>query len=242
MLLLFSLVQFRVDRYIYPAAPACCMLAARGWVAARDPVKSPAYLATRVAVVLFAAVLVTGGVMLAVALPGLDLRASRLAFALPAALVAGGTLLVASMIVGRFTPPALSTTPLAIMLAVYATVVGVGFPAMDRMQPMRRVAAWLQREVPDGDVALYDLGRWREGLRYYSTRPVHTLNDPDAATAFLRGKANAIVMRRHQYLALRERGFGGKVRLALPAVRGTEGGTIRRHIWGEIYVVTRGSD
>ncbi len=30
--LLFSLARFKVDRYVYPAAPACCLLAARAWL------------------------------------------------------------------------------------------------------------------------------------------------------------------------------------------------------------------
>ncbi len=28
----FSLARFKVDRYLYPAAPACCLLAARAWL------------------------------------------------------------------------------------------------------------------------------------------------------------------------------------------------------------------
>ncbi len=28
----FSLARFKVDRYVYPAAPACCLLAARAWL------------------------------------------------------------------------------------------------------------------------------------------------------------------------------------------------------------------
>jgi len=234
---LFTAAQFRVDRYIYPAAPACCMLAARGWVAARTAAGPREFLMTRLSILLFALVLVGSGVALAVALPGLDLRATGAAFLLPAWLLLGGLVVAVLMIARRFAPPLVVRMPLFVMLAVYATIVAVGFPVIDRSRPVRQVARWLHEQAPNAPVGVYRLERWHTALRFYADQPIHPLSDDEEVKRFLSQKGGSIVMRRREYLAMRERGLPGRVLMSVPVVRGTEGRGIRRQVWGEVYVV-----
>ena len=76
----FSLARFKVDRYVYPAAPACCLLAARAWMslsvrrpdlaAARDNVF------VRWSVVALGAILVAVGIVAGLSLFDLGPRSS----------------------------------------------------------------------------------------------------------------------------------------------------------------------
>src|SRR5439155_23744660 len=61
----FSLARFKLDHYIFPAAPACCLLAARGWLGAVDDERSTA---TRSSIVALGCALIVGGATAAVAL------------------------------------------------------------------------------------------------------------------------------------------------------------------------------
>ena len=61
------------------------------------------------------------------------------------------------------------------LLVCYATVVVVGFPALEQVRPMARVARILARSTPPAaPVGLYRLERWRGSLRY--------MREPSGAT------------------------------------------------------------
>src|SRR5437868_7012530 len=56
----FSLARFKLDHYIFPAAPACCILAARAWAeATRDDEGRLRF--TRASVLLVGAAMIVGG-------------------------------------------------------------------------------------------------------------------------------------------------------------------------------------
>jgi 4-amino-4-deoxy-L-arabinose transferase-like glycosyltransferase len=65
VLAFFSLARFKLDWYIFPAAPACCVLAARAWIRAEE---DSGQRWTKIAVVCASVVLVAGGVTTATTL------------------------------------------------------------------------------------------------------------------------------------------------------------------------------
>ncbi len=235
----FSLARFKLDHYIFPAAPACCLIAAKAWRdAAADETAS--WTATRIAVLAIAALLVAGGSFASVYLWKLDLQLPAVAIVLPLALVAGGSTVLFQSARLHWRVPR-SATPLVTMLLVsYATVVVVGFPAMEQMRPTARVAEQLRYETAgDAPIALYRLERWRGSLRYYLKRPIQRLETAEEARAFFsQPRTVYAIMLRRDYLALREQQVPVHPMIAHRAVVGTTGHGLRKQHWGYLVVVT----
>ncbi|HWK30773.1 MAG TPA: glycosyltransferase family 39 protein, partial [Terriglobales bacterium] len=142
----FSVARFKLDTYILPAAPACCLLAARGW---RVALNDSRMFATRVSLLLMGVALVGIGAVAAVELFRIDLGLSVGAAVLPAALVVGGTVLVGQTIKGQFNPPHSLLAPLVTLLVAYAATVMVGFPALERTRPVAFAARFLRSHSSD---------------------------------------------------------------------------------------------
>src|SRR4051812_22750905 len=58
----FTLSTFKLDHYVFPAAPALCLLCARAWSDAREDAASPKHRATRAGRFLIGPILLTAGV------------------------------------------------------------------------------------------------------------------------------------------------------------------------------------
>lgn len=235
----FSIARFKLDHYIFPAAPACCLLAAHGWrEAARD--RDGRLWATRYSVLLIAGLLIVGGSFGGVALAHLNLALSPWAFALPLAIIGGGVaLLFQSERIGWCVPAGIGAL-VGMLLVSYAIVVAVGFPVLEQVRPTARVARYLSRATaPTAPVGLYQLERWRGSLRYYLNRPIQRLETVEEVSAFLsRPQPVYVVMLRRDYLALRELGTPVRLLTAHRAVVGTSGHGIRRQRWGFLVVAT----
>src|SRR6266545_7545940 len=89
----FSVARFKLDHYIFPAAPACCLIAAKAWHDAAGD-EERIWKGTRAAVLAIAAVLIAGGSFATVYLSKLDLQLPPVAVLLPLSLVAGGIALM----------------------------------------------------------------------------------------------------------------------------------------------------
>lgn len=243
VVLLFTVARFRVDRYIFPAAPACCLLAARAWVLARseDDVRRVAF--TRASIFAVAALLAVGGIVLGLRLPTLGLSLPGTAFLLPVVLVAGGGWIVWQMLRGHFRPPPVLDGPVGVLVTVYALIVAVGFPILEQARPMRTVGSWLQAQSARGDaVGLYELDRWQPTLRYYGRRVLQRLDDEDAVRQFLAGPGPRwLVTRRDALTALGPdvTVAAPDIALAVPAVVGSSGRGVRRQIWSDVVVVRK---
>lgn len=239
----FTLAQFRVDRYIFPAAPACCLLAARAWMAAKSDVGWKEYPATRIAIFVLALFFVLLAAVLAVNLPGLALNASKAAFLLPVSLGLGGVAIVATMLRNHLRPPTVLRIPVGMMVVVYGLIVAIGFPLIEQGRPIKKVGAWLQAQsVPGDSIGLYGprLRRWEPALRYYATRRVRRLDDEKDARAFLAFAGNDwVVMRKERYDELSATGVLGHVTYTVPAIVGTSGKGLRRQIWSDVVVVRK---
>jgi 4-amino-4-deoxy-L-arabinose transferase-like glycosyltransferase len=235
----FSVARFKLDHYIFPAAPACCLIAAKAW---RDAAvdEEGKLSATRNAVLVVAGLLVTGGSFASVYLWKLNLELPRVAIVLPLALIAGGIALMFQCARIHWRVPASAGAVVAMLLVSYATVVVVGYPALEEMRPTAQVAAQLGDAMGgEAPVGLYQLERWRGSLRYYLNRPIQRLDTAEQARAFFdRTETVYAIMLRRDYVALRQQHVRVHPMIAHRAVVGTEGKGLRKQRWGYLVVVT----
>jgi hypothetical protein len=172
----------------------------------------------------------------------LNLELPEAAILLPIALGAGGTAMLERSARYQWQVPpnplALSTT----LLAVYAVLVAVGMPTLERVRPTALVARTLRTHAPpEAPAAIYRQEQWRASLRYYAERPLARLSSPEEVAAFVRdGTARYIIMRRRDYRALRNAGFRVREVYSCRAVVGTtrlQAG-LRQQEWGYLLIVT----
>jgi 4-amino-4-deoxy-L-arabinose transferase-like glycosyltransferase len=237
----FSLSWFKLDSYIFPAAPAVCLLAAHAWQQSRD--SGPERSCVRGSLILISTVLALGGVGVWVFLFRLNLPIPSYAVILPVALISGGTALTVQLLRARWRPPAFGLALIVPLVCAYATVVAAGFPVIDQTRPTPEIARWLTRTEPDSKdpVALYRLERWKASLRFYSGRPVVTVETLDELRRFLDLHPEArVVLTELEMYRLAEAGIPLTVTYRRSAVVGTEGRGLRRQRWGAVLVAVRG--
>ena len=236
VLIAFTLVPFRVDRYIYPAAPACCLLAIRGWLSASAETRWREFAATRVAVGMVGIIFVAAGVFAWSALPRLELSLPRAVAILPAMMVIGGLAIGAAMMRRGVGLPRLAGWPMVTLLTVYASVVLVGFPIMRAGTPVEQIGRFVADRTGDGaPVGVLGLDKWREGLTYYLHHPPQQLRDATDVERFARAPGPRwLVMRRESQTMAPA---GGCITLSLPAIVGTKGRGIRTQVWDDIVVL-----
>src|SRR4029450_6228316 len=229
----FTLARFKLDHYIFPAAPACCLLAAHAWIGAMDDARSTA---TRVSVLATGVSFMAIGVIAAIALTRIDLGLPLGAAMLPITLVGGGAVVVFQMARRRLLPPQSLAVPVCTLLVVYATTVLVGFPAFERTRPIRFITHVLKTHATAAEpVGPYRLERWRASLRYYLGRRIERLENPDDIRRFLSAGGPAyIVMLREEYEALRDSGIPLILVSERPAVASTSGRGFRRQVWSQL--------
>jgi 4-amino-4-deoxy-L-arabinose transferase-like glycosyltransferase len=237
----FSLARFKLDHYIFPAAPAICLIASKAWHDAAAASRREGAAVLGVALGL-GGVLVVAGTFMAVYIFELGLELPETAILLPIALGAGGTAILerASRYRWRLAPnPLVLVTTL---VCTYAILAVVGMPTLDRVRPTALVARTLRTHAPPGaPAAIYGLEQWRASLRYYAERPLARLSSQAEVEAFIAdGKARYMIMRRRDYRALRNAGLKVREVYRCRAVVGTTrvGGGLRRQQWGELMVVT----
>jgi 4-amino-4-deoxy-L-arabinose transferase-like glycosyltransferase len=236
----FSVARFKLDHYIFPAAPAVCLIAARAWVDAAQRV--PHTQVTRLAVMGIGGALIVAGSFISAYLFELNLELPASAILFPLVLALGGVAVLLAMSRAAWRVPATPVSLVAMLICVYAIVVAIGFPTLDRTRPTAAVAIRLHQRAPtDAVVGLYRLEQWRSSLRYYSQRPLAKLSTPLELTEFVSGSNRPVyvLMTRRDYRTLRK-SFGlrevfrrrGVVRTA-PARGG-----LRRQYWDDLIVVT----
>ena len=239
----FSIARFKVDRYVYPAAPACCLLAARAWMsisslrpdlaAARDNIFA------RWSVIALGVILVAAGIVSGFSLFDLGLDLPRAALLIPVCLVAGGLALEATILRRKAVSPIVFGAVLVMLLVIYGCVLAIGLPVLKRARPTEAVADSLRpRLAADDDVALYRLEKWRFSLRYYLARPLGRLQNPEDVREFLTSEGDYILMLDEDFARLRRDGINLRAVSEQPAVTGTTGKGLRRQKWGALVVAT----
>ncbi len=232
----FSAAGFKVDYYIFPAAPACCILAAVFWVRAAS---AGNWRWTGAALATIATVLVVAGGISAFVLLDLNLGLTTAALLLPLALTIGGALLAIEIAEHQWQTPATISVPLVTLLASYTLVVQLGFPVIERSRPTAPVGRWITAHTAaDAVVGEYGLDDWRASIRYYTDRRIAHLRDPDDLRRFISGEQMTyVLMLRQDFEALRENGLRIEALIHRPAIVGRTGRFLRRQVWGELLVV-----
>lgn len=237
----FSAARFKLDHYIFPAAPAICLIAAKTWSDAAAADRRHA-ISTRLTVLALGALFILAGTFTSVYLFELDLELPETAIVLPVILALGGVALLSAVASAGWRVPAKPLVPVVTMLAIYSVVVMVGFPTLEHTRPTALIANTLRHKTAaDAPAGIYKLEQWRASLRYYAERPLARLSTPDDLAAFAaQPRPIYVLMVRRDYRSLRQSGLGLREVFRCRAVVGTirTGSGLRRQRWDDLIIVT----
>ena len=206
----FSFSQFKLDHYVYPAAPALCLLCARGWTDLQADYGGASTWGTRLGVRLVGPTLVVGG--LAIAVAAIQLLALPSAFLIVPGLVIalGAAASIRYLRADRF--PSLPSLGLAALGVVYVGALVWVIPQIEREKVIPDVARWVAAQPPVERVATFRLNRWNPAYRFYVDRHVEMLeSDEDARRFFSDASPYYCVMTEPLFDALRRAGVPLKV-------------------------------
>ena len=237
----FSVARFKLDSYIFPAAPGVCLMAAQAWRigAISEPRRARVTWLTVIGV---ASLLVAAATFMSLHLFDLNLELPMSAIALPMVLALGGMALVGALAAAGSRVPPTPIVPVAMLLAVYMLVVTIGLPTLERTRPTALIASRLQqRTSPDAPAGIYRLEQWRASLRYYAQRPLARLSTPEDMHAFAaQSRPIYVFMIRRDYRSLRGRGLHLREVFRCRAVVGTtrtKSGLRQQH-WDDLILIT----
>jgi 4-amino-4-deoxy-L-arabinose transferase-like glycosyltransferase len=196
----FTLSTFKLDHYVFPAAPALALICARGWCDVRAHHLERRHAGARMGLHLIGPSLVALGLGCGYFLIArLDLP--RAAVVVPVALTLSGAALTALANVRRAFPPKVPWLVMIALLVTYAGIVAFVIPAVEQRKVIHEVAGFVAaRAHRDDRVAAFRLNRWTPAYRFYVGRHATLLEDAAEAEAFFRApQPFYCVMRREAY-------------------------------------------
>jgi 4-amino-4-deoxy-L-arabinose transferase-like glycosyltransferase len=202
----FSLSKFKLDHYVFPAAPALCLIAARAWSDVRGE-STASNQGSRIGAWLIGPLLCVAGIVLGfLALQRLSLPASFLV--VPGAVgVLGGAALVRYARPSRAGsgPPWLAVAALGVF---YVGILVWVMPSLERGKVIPDIARWVAARTHSGErVATFRLNRWNTAFRFYVDRHVAMLeSDEDARRFFTDPSDYYCVMTASHFEALKQAG------------------------------------
>jgi hypothetical protein len=226
----FTFSQFRLDHYVYPAAPALCLLAAREWNRLRSIERIAPHWGTAFGIAATPVVIVIAGVVLGVFIHRAPLDLSPVVALVPIAFVAGGVLLSATLVRRRLRTSFPITVAGAILLT-YALALLIILPRFEEVKPVKGLARELTAIAHEDDpVAAYGMNRWNPSWRFYLRRHVHRLESPGELETFLKkpGRRFCLLLR-DDYDALVRSGLPLVVVSERPGLLVTSGRALRRN-------------
>ena len=196
----FTLSTFKLDHYIFPAAPALCLICSRAWADVRANQFDRRHRASRLGLYLIGPLLVAIGLgcgyflMARLALP-------RGAVAVPIALTLAGAALTALVNVRRAVPPRVPWLVMSALIVTYVGLIAFVMPALEVRKVVPDLAQWVAaRAAPSDRLASFRLNRWTPAYRFYVGRHVTFLEDPAEAQAFFKAPQPFFcIMRRNAY-------------------------------------------
>lgn len=195
----FTASRFKLDHYVFPAAPALCLVCARAWTDLRMRQGGASNAGSRLGAQTIGPILVlagTGGGYFMIA--RLDLP--NAAILAPIVMLAAGIAVTARISGGRRPLPAAPWITLAAMAATYASVITWVLPALEQRKAIPDVARWVSgHTAPDARIATYRLNRWSTAFRFYVDRHVSHMDAADDARAFFDVESPAHVVMTSQY-------------------------------------------
>jgi 4-amino-4-deoxy-L-arabinose transferase-like glycosyltransferase len=176
----FSFSQFKLDHYVFPTAPALCIVCARVWNDARE--RGIRTAAIRWGLRLIGPTLIVAGAALAyAALVPLDLGRSFVV--VPATMVAAG--IVAARYGWTANLPRVPLAPLVGLAVLYVGVAGAVIPKLEQRKVVPDIARWVASHASGSDrVATFRLNRWNTAYRFYVDRPVTVVESDEEAREF----------------------------------------------------------
>jgi 4-amino-4-deoxy-L-arabinose transferase-like glycosyltransferase len=196
----FTLSTFKLDHYVFPAAPALCLICARAWCDLRADHDSPRHRGARFGLYLIAPLLVAIGVGCGYFLiERLELHWG--AAMVPVILTLTGAVLAALANARGAMPPRIPWLVMVALLATYVGLIAFVLPALEKQKVVPDVAQWVAaRAQPADRVASFRLNRWTPAYRFYVDRHVTFLEDAAEAEAYFRAPRRFFcIMRRSAY-------------------------------------------
>lgn len=205
----FTFSRFKLDHYVFPAAPALCLLCARAWMDVRHAPDAPEHRGARAGIRLVGPFLI---IMAAVAayflLNQFDLPAPTLV--VPAIVAICGIVVTAGLDSRAGRLPRTPWIALAAMGAIYAALITAVMPALEQQKVIPDVARWVaMRAEPETRIASYQLNRWNTAFRFYVDRHVTMIDSDDQLLKFLENSSDApfyLVMLQSGYEEFLQRG------------------------------------
>lgn len=173
----FSASQFKLDHYVFPVAPALCLIIALAW---RDALEPPAttdrHGGIRVGFRLVGPVLILGGLTLAV-LFVTRFGLPTVAWLLPVAWVIIGSVLLLGG--ARRVARAPEMTALAFG-TFYFVAIGFVLPVIEKQKVVADVTRWATTTADlSTPLCGYRLNRWNNSLLFYAGRLVSLFDSPE---------------------------------------------------------------
>jgi 4-amino-4-deoxy-L-arabinose transferase-like glycosyltransferase len=224
----FTLSTFKLDHYVFPAAPALCLLCARAWADVRADQFDKRHSGARLGLYLI------GPFLVAVGLGCGYFLIARLALpwgavVVPIALTVAGAALAALANVRRALPPRVPWLVMAALIVTYIGLIAFVLPALEHRKVVPDLAHWVAARAKTADrVASFRLNRWNPAYRFYVGRHITFLEDPAEARAFFNAaQPFYCVMRRNAYDEFVAQGAPIKVVYEREGVAATSG----RALW-----------
>jgi hypothetical protein len=236
----FSLSWFKLDTYIYPAAPAVCLLASHAWEQARSSEAGHAWV--RRSLVLIPLLIAAAAAGLWIVMFRLNLPLPGSAVLLPIFLITGGVFFATQVVRAGWRPPAFGLTFIVPLVCAYATITAVGLPVIAQIRPTPDIGHWFAHEIRSEEpIVIYKLSRWKASLRYYSGERVVPIETEPELVEYLRLHPGAyVVMPEREAALLTRAGLRLRISLGRRAVMGTTGHGLRRQRWGAVVVASAG--
>ena len=140
----FTLSTFKLDHYVFPAAPALCLLCARAWSDVRADQWATRNSASRAGLYLIGPILVAVGLGCGYFLIA-RLELPWGAVMVPIALTLAGAALAALANVRRALPPKVPWLVMIALLVTYAGLILFVLPALEQRKVVPDVAQWVRR-------------------------------------------------------------------------------------------------
>jgi 4-amino-4-deoxy-L-arabinose transferase-like glycosyltransferase len=177
----FSLSSFKLDHYVFPAAPALCLIAARAWSALRDDAAHPPRTGVLVGSRLVGPLLVVAGLAIAfLMIARLDLPVPALA--VPGALVGAGAIVSWRSMASHAGVPVAPWITLTALGVTFAGLLLWVVPAFEQQKVIPDIARWVAAAAgPHDRICSYRLNRWNTAFRFYVGRHTDVLDAPEEA-------------------------------------------------------------
>jgi 4-amino-4-deoxy-L-arabinose transferase-like glycosyltransferase len=224
----FTFSTFKLDHYVFPAAPALCLLCARAWSDVRADQMALRNRGSRVGLYLIGPFLVAVGVGCGYFLIA-RLELPWGAVMVPVVLTIAGAGLAALANVRRALPPRVPWLVMIAMITTYGGLILFVLPALEQRKVVPEMARWVaQQAQPNDRVASFRLNRWTPTYRFYVGRHTTFLEGADEADAFFKdGQQFYCLMRKSAYDEFVARG----VPLRIVYEREGMGATSGRALW-----------